>query len=68
MSCTPCAGVDVQPKTVLACRVTPDPTGQQGDGLMERKACGTRTADRLASSDWLAAAGVTHGAMESTGA
>jgi hypothetical protein len=22
----------------MACRVTPDPTGQQADGLMERKA------------------------------
>jgi transposase len=64
---THCAGLDVQKKTVMACRVTPDPTGQQVDGLMELKEFGTMTADLLALSDWLAAAGVTHVAMESTG-
>jgi transposase len=59
--------LDVHKKTVMACRVTPDPTGQQVDGLMELKEFGTMTADLLALSDWLAAAGVTHVAMESTG-
>jgi transposase len=64
---TPCAGVDVPKKTVMACRVTPDPTGQQADGLMELPQFGTMTRDRLALSDWLAEVGVTHVAMESTG-
>jgi transposase len=61
------AGLDVHKKTVLACRVTPDPTGQQADGFMELKAFGPMTADQLALSAWLAAAGTTHVAMESTG-
>ena len=64
---TPWAGVDVHTKTVMACRVTPEPTGQQADGLMELQACGTRTADLLALADWLAAAGMTPVAVESTG-
>jgi len=51
----------------MACRVTPDPTRQQADGLMELKEFGTMTADLLALSDWLAEAGITHVAMESTG-
>ena len=64
---THCAGLDVHKKTVMACRVTPDPTGQQADGLMEVREFGTLTIDLLALSDWLAAAGITHVAMESTG-
>lgn len=55
------------PPGTTVCRVTPDPTGQQADGLLELQAFGTRPADRLALSDWLAAAGVIHVAMESTG-
>jgi hypothetical protein len=35
------AGLDVHQKTVMACRVTPDPLGQQADGLMEMKEVGT---------------------------
>jgi transposase len=62
-----CAGLDVHKKRITACRVTPDPTGQQADGLLELQDFGTMTADLLALSDWLAAAGVTHVAMESTG-
>ena len=62
-----CAGLDVHKKTVMACRVTPDPTGQQADGLMELREFGTMTPDLLALSDWLAEAGITHVAMESTG-
>jgi len=61
------AGLDVRKKAVMACRVTPDPTGQQADGLMERRECGTMTPDVLALSDWLAEAGMTPVAMESTG-
>jgi transposase len=64
---THCAGLDVHKKTVMACRVTPDPTGQQADGVMEVKEFGTLTRDLLALSDWLAEVGVTHVAMESTG-
>jgi transposase len=64
---THCAGLDVHKKTVMACRVTPDPLGQQVDGLMEVKEFGTLTRDLLALSDWLSEAGVTHVAMESTG-
>jgi transposase len=61
------AGLDVHKKTVMACRVTPDPTGQQADGIMEVKEFGTLTSDLLTLSDWLAEAGITHVAMESTG-
>src|SRR5215475_12560157 len=64
---THCAGLDVHKKTVMACRVTPDPTGQQVDGIMELRPFGTMTRDLLALSDWLAEVGVTHVAMESTG-
>ena len=64
---THCAGLDVHKKTVMACRVTPDPTGQQADGCMEVKEFGTLTRDLLALSDWLTEAGITHVAMESTG-
>jgi transposase len=64
---THCAGLDVHKKTGMACRVTPDPTGQQADGIMEVKEFGTLTSDLLTLSDWLAAAAVTHVAMESTG-
>ncbi len=62
-----CAGLDVHKKTVMACRVMPDPTGQQADGRMELQEFGTMTRDLLALSDWLAEAGITHVAMESTG-
>ena len=64
---THCAGLDVHKKTVMACHVTPDPTGQQADGIMEVQEFGTLTRDLLALSDWLAAVGITHVAMESTG-
>jgi transposase len=61
------AGLDGHQQTVMACRVRPDPTGQQADGLMERQACGTMTRDWLAWSDWLAKGGITPVAMERTG-
>jgi transposase len=64
---THCAGLDVHKKTVMACRVTPDPLGQQADGMLEVKEFGTLTRDLLALSDWLTEAGITHVAMESTG-
>ena len=61
------AGLDVHKKTVMACRVRPDATGQQADGRMELQEFGTMTRDLLALSDWLAEGGITHVAMESTG-
>jgi transposase len=61
------AGLDVHKKTVMACRVTPDPMGQQADGIMEVREFGTMTRDLLALSDWLTEAGITHVAMASTG-
>jgi transposase len=64
---THCAGLDVHKKTVMACRMTPDSTGEQADGIVEVQQFGTMTSDLLALSDWLAAAGITHVAMESTG-
>ena len=59
------AGLDVHKKSVMACRLVPDPTGKQADGLMEVRACGTLTINLLALSDGLAEAGITHVAMES---
>jgi hypothetical protein len=44
----------------MACRITPDPTGQQAEGFVEVKECTTLTRDLLALSDWLAAAGITY--------
>src|SRR5919108_3059457 len=64
---THCAGLDVHKKTVMACRVTPDPTGAHADGMMELQEFGAMTVDLLALSDWLAAAGITDVAGESTG-
>jgi len=59
-----CCGLDVHKKTVVACLITP------GSGRAPRKEVrtfGTMTEDLLALGDWLAAAGCTHVAMESTG-
>ena len=56
---THCAGLDVHKKRVTACRVIPDPTGQQAEGIMEVKDFGTMTRDLLALADWLAEAGIT---------
>jgi transposase len=64
---THCAGLDVHKKRVTACRVIPDPTGQQAEGIMEVKDFRTMTRDLLALADWLAAVGITHVAMERTG-
>jgi transposase len=54
-----CCGVDVHKKTVVACVITP--AGQQ------IRSFGTTTRELRALADWLAAQGVTHVAMESTG-
>jgi transposase len=58
----------VHQRSGVACRIPPGPTGQQADGVIEVKEFPTLTHDLLALSDWLAAAGITHVAMESTGA
>ena len=62
-----CAGLDVHKRSVTACRITPDPTGQEPDGHMELQTFGTLTTEWLALSDWLAEADVTHVVIESTG-
>lgn len=59
-----CAGLDVHKKTVVACRRCLQDNGKL---RKEVRTFGTMTADLLALSDWLAAAGVTQVAMESTG-
>jgi len=58
-----CAGLDVHKKSVVACRIVMQETGQQE----EMCTFGTMTSDLLQLADWLRAAGVTHVAMESTG-
>ena len=59
-----CAGLDVPKKTVVACIRQPGPDGSVDSRV---RTFGTMTADLLALSDWLDAAGVRHVAMESTG-
>ncbi len=59
-----CAGLDVHKQTVVACLLTP---GLNGSRQHEIRTFGTMTADLQALADWLAAAGCTHVAMESTG-
>jgi transposase len=64
---THCAGLDVHKKSVTACRITPDPSGQDPEGCLELRQFGTFTLALLALADWLTEAGITHVAMESTG-
>jgi transposase len=59
-----CAGLDIHKQTVNACILTP---GRGAKPTRQSRAFGTMTADLLALGDWLAEAGVTHVAMESTG-
>ena len=59
-----CCGLDIHKKTVVACLITPDANGQRHKELRTFR---TLTADLLALHDWLAGAGCTHIAMESTG-
>src|SRR5258707_10991492 len=59
-----CCGLDVHKRTVVACLLVPGPAGAPS---REIRTFGTMTRDLLALSDWLAAAGCTHVAMESTG-
>jgi len=54
-----CCGLDVHKATVVACRLTP--------GRKEVRTFPTTTRGLLALADWLAEAGITDVAMESTG-
>jgi transposase len=59
-----CCGLDLHKRTVVACLVTPGPTG----GVQKQvRTFGTLTDELLALGDWLAEAGCTHVAMEGTG-
>lgn len=62
-----CAGLDVHKKSITACRLVPDPTGQEAEGIAELREFGTMTLARLALADWLTEASMTHVALESTG-
>lgn len=59
-----CCGLDVHKKTVVACLVVPGP-----DGAVRKqvRTFGTMTDDLAALAGWLAEAGCTHVALESTG-
>jgi transposase len=59
-----CCGIDIHKRTAVACRITP---GADGGWVREVRTFATMTADLLALADWLAAGGVTHVALESTG-
>jgi transposase len=59
-----CSGLDVHKKTVVACVRRIDPEGRVDQHV---RRFGTTTAELLDLADWLAAEGVTHVAMESTG-
>jgi transposase len=59
-----CCGLDIHKAKVTACRLSPGPDGQP---VKEVRTFDTVTAELLALGDWLAAGGVTHVAMESTG-
>lgn len=59
-----CCGLDLHKRSVTACRLT---RGAEGEPVKEVRTFGTMTEELLALGDWLAAGGVTHVAMESTG-
>jgi transposase len=59
-----CCGLASHKRLVVACLITPGPGGAR---RKEVRRFGTMTADLLALADWLAAAGCTQVAMESTG-
>src|SRR5437773_209633 len=62
-----CAGLDVHKKSLTACRIVPDPTGQEAEGMAELRTFGTMTLEWLALADGLTEASITHVAMERTG-
>ena len=59
-----CAGLDIHHQVVVACLLTP---GKGGRPQREVRSFGTMTHELTELGDWLAAAGATHVAMESTG-
>jgi transposase len=59
-----CCGLDVHKKLVVACVIL---TPQDGEPERIIHSFGTMTDDLLKLADWLAACGVSHVAMESTG-
>ena len=59
-----CCGLDVHKTSVVACLLVAEGNGRSRKQV---RTFGTMTADILALADWLAAAGCTHVAMESTG-
>ena len=59
-----CAGLDVHKESVEACVRRMEPAAQS---QQPTRHWGTMTRDLLAMADWMAAQGVTHVAMESTG-
>jgi transposase len=59
-----CCGLDVHKKNVVACLVVID---AQGELTKQTRTFSTMTHQLLELADWLAAAGCTHVAMESTG-
>jgi transposase len=59
-----CCGLDVHKKTVVACLLVPEATGGR---QKQTRTFSTMTAEILALADWLAQAGGTPVAMESTG-
>ena len=59
-----CAGLDVHKKTVVACLMLTEPTGEMRKQV---RTFATTTQSILALSDWLTSQQVTHVAMESTG-
>lgn len=61
---TTCCGLDVHKRSVAACVRRLEAGGRLHQ---ETRTFGTMTQDILEMADWLAAEGVTHAAMESTG-
>jgi transposase len=62
-----CCGLDIHKKTVVACVLVPGPDPAAGPPTKAIRTFGTMTGDLRALGAWLAARGVTHVAMESTG-
>ena len=60
-----CCGPDLHKQTVVACVFVSSPAGQPAKTL---RTFGTLTDELLALGDWLANEGVTHVALEATGA
>ena len=59
-----CCGLDIHKELVVACLIAPE---ADGTPRKEIRSFGTMTDDLLVLADWLAGAGCTHVAMESTG-